>query len=172
MRAEKKYLVEEASRHLEKSDFVFLADYRTVNVEEIAELRGNLSAEQAEFHVVKNSALRVAARERNLPDLEEWLAGPTAIVIGGDNPSGVAKILRNFTKDKKKLELKTGVLGDRTLSVEEIEALAELPSLDVLRAQLLGLLSTPAQQMVRVLAAAPQGLLNVLQAKSQKEEAA
>src|SRR5690554_4667487 len=114
MRPEKKYLVEEVSRHLEKSDFVFLADYNTVNVAEIAELRGSLNSEEAEFHVVKNSILNVAARERNLPDLDQWLVGPTAVVVGGNNPSGVAKILKKFSDDKKKLEVKVAVLGDRT----------------------------------------------------------
>lgn len=168
MRPEKKYLVEEVSRHLEKSDFVFLADYNTVNVEEIAELRGTLRQEDAEFHVVKNSVLNVAARERKLPSLENWLTGPTAVVVGGKNPSGVAKILKNFSDDKKKLEVKVGVLGDRTLTTDEVKALADLPSLEVLQAQLLGLLNKPAQQMVTVLAASPVSLLNVLKAKSEK----
>lgn len=170
MRPEKKYLVEEVSRHLEKSDFVFLADYNTVNVEEIALLRSNLRAEQAEFHVVKNSILNVVAKERNLPSLEEWLAGPTAVVVGGTNPSGVAKVLKKFSDEKKKLEVKVGVLGDRTLSVEEVKELAELPTLEVLQAQLLGLFSQPAKQMVTVLAAGPVSLLNVLKAKSEKGE--
>ncbi len=170
MRPEKKYLVEEVSRHLEKSDFVFLADYNTVNVAEIAELRGSLNSEEAEFHVVKNSILNVAARERNLPDLDQWLVGPTAVVVGGNNPSGVAKILKKFSDDKKKLEVKVAVLGDRTLTPEEVKELADLPSLEVLRAQLLGLLNQPAQGMVRVLAAGPVSLLNVLQAKSEQGE--
>ena len=170
MRPEKKYLVEEVSRHREKSDFVFLADYNTVNVAEIAELRGSLNSEEAEFHVVKNSILNVAARERNLPDLDQWLVGPTAVVVGGTNPSGVAKILKKFSDDKKKLEVKVAVLGDRTLTPEEVKELADLPSLEVLRAQLLGLLNQPAQGMVRVLAAGPVSLLNVLQAKSEQGE--
>ena len=168
MRPEKKYLVEEVSRHLEKSDFLFLADFNTVNVEDIAELRQNLRQEQAEFHVVKNSILNVAAKTRNLPSLETWLAGPTAIVLGGNNPSGVAKILKKFADDKKKLEVKVGVLGDRTLAKEDVVALAELPSLEVLKAQLLGLLNTPAQRMVSVLNAVPVSVLNVLNAKSEK----
>ncbi len=168
MRPEKKYLVEEVSRHLEKSDFVFLADYNTVNVEEIAELRSSLRQEEAEFHVVKNSILNVAAKERKLPALDTWLTGPTAVVLGGKNPSGVAKLLKRFSDDKKKLAIKVGVLGDRTLTSDEVRFLAELPSLEILKAQLLGLLNTPAQQMVTVLAAGPVSLLNVLKAKSEK----
>lgn len=171
MRPEKKYLVDEVSRHLEKSDFVFLTDFNTVSVEEVADLRRDLQQEEAEFHVVKNSVLNVAARERHLPALEEWLAGPTAIVLGGKNPSGVAKVLKRFADDKKKLPVKVGILGDRTLTVEEVKELAELPSLEVLHAQLLGLFSQPAQRMVTVLAAGPVSLLNVLKAKAEENAA-
>ncbi|HLS28612.1 MAG TPA: 50S ribosomal protein L10 [Opitutales bacterium] len=168
MRPEKKYLVEEVSRHLDKSDFVFLTDYNTVTVSEIAELRANLRAESAEFHVVKNSILNVAAKERSLPALDEWLSGPTAIVTGGENPAGVAKVLKEFSSDKKKLEIKVGVLGDRTLTVEEVKTLADLPSIEILHAQLLGLFSQPAQRLATVLAAGPVSLLNVLKAKSEQ----
>lgn len=171
MRPEKKYLVDEITLHLEKSDFLFLADFTKVNVAEIAELRVNLGQEDAEFHVVKNRLLNVAAKARNLPALTEWLNGPTAVVLGGKNPSGVAKVLKRFSDEKKKLAVKVGVLGDRTLSQVEVTALAELPTIDVLKAQFLGLLNTPAKQMVTVLAAGPVSLLNVLKAKAEKEEA-
>ncbi len=170
MRPEKKYLVEEASQHLDKSDFVFLTDYTTVNVAEVAELRNNLREEDAEFHVVKNRILNVAAKARNLPALDEWLSGPTAMVTGGTNPSGVAKVLKRFSDEKKKLSVKVGVMGDRTLSTEEVKALADLPSIEILKAQLLGLFNQPAKQMVTVLAAGPVSLLNVLKAKSEKGE--
>ncbi len=168
MRPEKKYMVEEVSTHLAKSEYVFLTNYNRITVEEVSTLRGNLAQEAAEFHVVKNSILNVAAQERNLPDLREFLQGPVAIVVGGDNPSGVAKILKKFFKEKDKVEIKAGAWGDRVLSREEIDQLAELPPMEILQAQLMGLLNTPAQRMVTVLAAAPVSLLNVLKAKSEK----
>lgn len=168
MRDEKKYIVEEVSRHLGKSPYVFLTDYQRVNVTEIAELRKSLSQVGAEFHVVKNSALIHAATERNLPNLGE-VTGPTAIIIGGKNPSEVAKILIKFHKEKdEKCAVKLGVLGDKVMSNAEVRELSKLPGLEVLRAQFLGLLNTPAQQMVRVLVATPEGLLNVLNAKSKQ----
>lgn len=169
MRVEKKYIVEEISRHLDKSDYVFLTDFARLTVAETAELRASLAQHDAEFHVVKNSIFQVAAKERNLPDLSEFLTGQTALVVGGPNPSEVAKVLTKFFKEKDKVEVKVGVLSDQTVSKEEVSALAQLPSLDVLRAQLLSLLSTPATQMVRVIVAAPQSLLNVLQAKIDSE---
>jgi large subunit ribosomal protein L10 len=172
MRPEKKFLVEEVASHLRKSDYVFLANFNRITVSDVATLRSRLSAEQAEFHVVKNTSLRVAARDLSLPDLENMLSGPTAIVVGGQNPSGVAKILQRFFDETTKLEVKGGVLSQRRLAAGDVGALAQLPSLDVLRGQLLSLLNTPATTMVRVLNAAPESLLNVLQAKIAAAEAA
>lgn len=170
MRPEKQYLVDEVSGYLAKSEYVFLTDFNRLSVAETAELRGQLAAQDAEFHVVKNSILHTAAKSRELPSLEDALEGPTAIVVGGPNPSEVAKVLMKFFKDKEKVEVKKGVLGEQTLTKEEVEELSKLPSLDELRAKLLSLLNTPATQTVRVLIAGPQGLLNVLQAKADKGE--
>jgi len=173
MRPEKKYLVDEVSKHLGKSDYVFLADYRKVTVADAADLRATLGAQKAEYHVVKNSILNVAARERKLPAFENsWLTGQTAIIVGGRNPSEVAKILTKYFKDKEKLAVKGGVLGQSRLSAADVVALSTLPSVETLRAQLLGLLSSPATSLVRVLQGVPQSMLNVLQAKSQPAEAA
>ena len=170
MRPEKKYLVEEIGQHLAKSDYVFLANYERATVDDIAELRASLVEHDAEFHVVKNSIFNVAAKERSMPDMAEHLTGQTAIIVGGANPSGVAKVLEKFFKDKEKVEIKGGVLGEKTLDRGQIEALAKLPGLDALRQQLLGLLNQPGTSLVRVLNGVPQALLNVLQAKVDKEK--
>ena len=172
MREESKYLVEEVSSHLDKSDYVFLADYHRITVLETAELRGSLAEQNAEFHVVKNSALKIAVKEREFSDFEDWLVGPTALVIGGDNPPGVAKVLDKFFKDKGKVEVKGGFLGKKTLQTNEFKRLAQLPTAEVLKAQFLSLLNTPAQRLVTVFQAGPIGLLNVIQAKARKEETA
>ncbi|TVR54111.1 MAG: 50S ribosomal protein L10 [Puniceicoccaceae bacterium] len=170
MRPEKQFLVDEVSRHLQKSDYVFLANYDRITVSEVSDLRDRLAAEQAEFHVVKNSVLRVAAKERSLPDLEDFLAGPTAIVIGGNNPSGVAKIIKSFFAESSKVEVKAGVLEQRVISPDEVKQLADLPTMEVLRAQFLGLLNQPASMLVRVLNAVPTSMVTVLQAKVRQAE--
>ncbi len=170
MRVEKKYLIEEVAGHLKKSDYVILANYDKMTVADVAELRQRLAAHQAEFHVVKNSSLRVAAQALNLPSFDHVLVGPTAIIVGGRNSPGVAKVLRDFIKEKQKVVLKAGMLSQRVLSTAEIERLADLPSLETLRAQLLGLLQQPASLFVRVLNAVPQGIVNVLQAKVRAAE--
>ena len=170
MQPEKKFLVEEVGAYLDKSDYVFLADFQRVTVMETEELRRILAELGAEFHVVKNRILKLAAGERELELLDENLLGPTAIVVGGDNAPGVAKALEKFFKDKKKLEIKGGVLEKANLTVDEVSALAKLPPADILKAQLLGLFNQPGTQMVRIIQAVPQGLLNVLQAKADQEQ--
>ena len=169
MRPEKKYLVDEVNEHLNKSDYVYLANYERITVDETAELRAQLAEHDAEFHVVKNTIFGVAAQTKELPDIGEHLNGPTAIIVGGNNPSGVAKTLGEFFKKKDKVEVKAGILNEKALDKAQIEALAKLPGLESLRAQLLGLLSQPGTGLVRVLNAVPQNVVNVLQAKVRKE---
>lgn len=169
MRPEKQFLVEEVNTHLEKSEYLFLANYERATVVDIAELRSELVKEEAEFHVVKNNILKVAAKGRGLPEIDEHLTGQNAIVIGGRNPSGVAKILTKFFDSKEKMDVRVGILGEQRLEKDAVVALSKLPSLEALRAQLLGLLSQPAQQLVFVINAVPQNVLNVLQAKVDAE---
>lgn len=169
MRPEKQFLVDEINSHLDKSDYVFVADYERATVPDIAELRGQLAQEEAEFHVVKNNILKVAAKGRGFPELDDHLTGQNAIVIGGKNPSGVAKVLTKFFDKADKIEVKVGVLSNQRIEQSEVITLSKLPSLEALRAQLLGLLSQPAQQLVFVLNAVPQNVLNVLQARVDAE---
>lgn len=169
MRPEKQYLVEEVSTHLNKSDYVYLANYERITVDEIAELRASLDEHNAEFHVVKNSIFNVAANAKDYPDMSEHLTGQTAIIVGGDNPSGVAKVIGEFFKKKEKVDLKAGVLNEKALTKEQIGALAKLPGLESLRGQFLGLLNQPGTSLVRVFNAVPQNVVNVLQAKVRAE---
>ncbi|MBD5782577.1 50S ribosomal protein L10 [Pelagicoccus sp. NFK12] len=170
MRPEKQFLVDEINTHLDKSDYLFLADYERSTVIDIAELRAELIKEEAEFHVVKNNILKVAARERGYPEIDEHLNGQNAIVIGGTNPSGVAKVLTKFFDKKDKMDVKVGILSSQRLEKDEVVALSKLPNIDAMRAQLLGLLSQPAQSLVFVLNGVPTAMLNVLQAKADKGE--
>jgi large subunit ribosomal protein L10 len=168
MRPAKQFLVDEVEKHLRKSDYVYLANFDRITVEDVGNLRDKLAAEKAEFHVVKNSILRVAAKKLNMPELDSWLSGPTAIIVGGKNPSGVAKVIQGFAKDKDKGQVKVGVVGNKTYDSAQVKALSELPSIEVLRAQLLGLLTTPMRQFLFVLNGVPTSLLNVLQAKAKQ----
>src|SRR3954463_15909890 len=116
MRAEKQYLIDEVSGHLKKSDYVILTNFTKLTVADAAELRKRLAPEKAEFHVVKNSSFRVAAKAMGLPDLEKSLSGQTAVVVGGKNPAGVAKALKKFIEEKQKLEVKVGVFDKKLMT--------------------------------------------------------
>ncbi|MDR1366456.1 MAG: 50S ribosomal protein L10 [Puniceicoccales bacterium] len=170
MKAEKKFLVSEVCDHLGKSDYVYLADFSRVTVAAISTLRRNLRSDDAECHIVKNSVLKIALSENGCEDLDDkCFEGHTAIIVGGINPAGVAKVLFKFSKDnEEKMGVKGGALSKHPLAVGEIKALSELPSLEVLRAQVLALFNTPAQQLVRVFNAVPQGMVNVLQARAKE----
>ena len=144
-------MIDEVSGHLKKSDYVILANFTKLTVGETAELRGQLAKENAEFHVVKNSSLRVAAKALGLPDIDSALVGQTAIVVGGNNSAGVAKVLKKFFTDKQKLEVKVGVIEKKLISAADLSAIADLPPFDALRAQFLSLLTSNAAAFVRVL---------------------
>jgi large subunit ribosomal protein L10 len=168
MRPEKAYLIEEASNHLAKSNYFFLTDYQGINAEETTELRKNLADRGAEFHVVKNSSLKLATKNKDISEISTHLSGHTAIVVGGDDASGVAKALGEYFKKTKKVTVKAGALGDRLLDASEIKQLAKLPGLESLRAQLLSLVSSPSTQLVSLLSAPSRGFVTVLKAKADK----
>ena len=168
MRPEKAYLIEEAKNHLSKSEYFFLTDYHGIDALETSELRSKLAERGAEFHVVKNSSIRLAANPDLIEDLDSHLKGHTAVVVGGDDASGVAKVLSEYFKSNEKVSLKAGALGDRPLTADEIKQLATLPGLEQLRAQLLSLFNTPASSLVTVLSAPARGMVTVLKAKADK----
>ena len=153
MRSEKQFLIDEVSAHLAKSKYLILANFAHVTVPDAAEIRKQLREHGAEYHVVKNSLFNIAAKQAGLPDLSQHLAGHTALITGGDNAPGVAKVIVKFFEDKARLEVKTAVLDSKVLSKAEIEELSKLPSLDGIRSQLLSLLNATASQIVRILVA-------------------
>lgn len=153
MRSEKQLLIDEVASHLAKSKYLLLADFARVTVQDVAAIRAQLREHGAEYHVVKNSIFNIAAKQANLPDLSKHLAGHTALITGGDNPPGVAKVVVKFFEANARLEAKTVVLDDKVLDKAEVDALSKLPSLDGIRAQILSLLNTPASQIVRILVA-------------------
>ncbi len=153
MRSEKKFLVEEVAAHLAKSNYLFLTDFTHVTVVDAATIRNAIRDFGGEYHVVKNSILNIAMKDAGLPDVSEHLTGHTAIVVGGENPSAVAKALIKFFKDTTRLEIKTGIVEGELLDKAAIEELSKLPTLPEARALFLSLLSAPASQFVRVLVA-------------------
>ncbi len=173
MRAEKKVIVEELSKQVAASPFVLMTEYRGLTVQQFSNLRKKLRGVQAECHVVKNAMLRHAAKQAGLPEIEEALTGMTAVVIGGAKAdiSAAAKILKQFTKEFDKPKVKLGVIGKDVLKPEQVAAVADLPSLDVMRSTLIGLIQSPATKMAVVLGAPAAQLARVLKARADKEGA-
>ena len=166
MRPEKASIVSDLSEKLNRSPFVLVTDYQRMNVNHFADLRNRLAANGAEVHVVKNSFLRRAIADSGLPDVTEQLTGQTAVVTGENDAAPVAKILKRFAAEFKIAAIKIGIVDKSILSTKEIEALAELPSREVLLAQLLGLLLSPATKLVRLLNEPASAFARLLNAKA------
>src|SRR5208283_1247330 len=168
MRPEKQLLTKEYVARLNASPFFIVVSYKGLKVAHLTELRKRLVKAGAEVHIVKNSVFRVAAQEAGVGDLNGSLAGQMAVVTGQKDISAAAKALKNFAAEFDKLKFKFGYLNNQRLEEAAIVALADLPSLDVLRAQLLGLLNAPATKLVTLLSAPASQLVRVLKAKAEK----
>lgn len=167
MRAEKKIITQEYVKRLNASPFAIVVDYTGLKVAPMTELRKRLFKAGAEIHVVKNSVFKIAAQESGLSDLGV-LSGQLAVVTGQKDVSAAAKIVKNFASEFDKPKLKFGFLDNQRLSSEDILALADLPSLDVLRAKLLGVLQAPATKLVVLFNTPASQMARVLQARAEK----
>jgi large subunit ribosomal protein L10 len=168
----KEAVVAEFSGKIAEAKAAFLADYRGLNVEQANELRRKLRDAGVEYRVVKNTLLRLAARETPAECLDEYLTGPTAIAFANDDPVAPAKALVEFAKDNKVFELKAGVLDGKLMTIDDIKALSDLPSREQLLATILSSFNAPASNFVGVMAAVPRSLVQVLGAiKNQKDAA-
>jgi large subunit ribosomal protein L10 len=171
MRPEKANIVSDLSAQLKGSPFVLVTDYQQMNVGDFSELRNRLAQAGAEVHVVKNSFLKRAMADAGFPAFDEKLGGQTAVVTGEKDVAPVAKIMKSFAREFKKAALKIGLINRAIVSTAELETLADLPAREVMQAQLLGLLMSPATKLVRLLNEPASSLARLLKAKSQKEDA-
>ena len=170
MRPEKANIVSDLSEELKESSFVLVADYQHMKVDDFSELRKRLAGAGAEIHVVKNSFLKRAMADSGFPAGDGKLTGQTAVVTGKKDVAPVAKAFKTFVTEFKKAMLKLGFIDRAAVSTAELEALADLPPENVLRAQLLGLLLSPATKLVRVLNEPGSSLARLLNAKASKGE--
>ena len=168
MRAEKKFLTNEYVARLNASPFFIVVGYQGLKVSHLNELRKRLLQAGAEIHVVKNTVFCVAAKEAGVGDLNGALAGQIAVVTGKKDISAAAKSLKNFAAEFDKLKLKFGYLNNQRLDDASILSLADLPSLDVLRAKLLGLFNAPATKLATLINTPAVQLAQVIKAKAEK----
>jgi large subunit ribosomal protein L10 len=140
---QKQHIVGEISDKLKNSVSTIIVDYRGLNVSEVTELRKQLREAGIDFKVYKNSMTRRAAAEAGLEGLNEFLTGPNAIAFSTEEVVAPAKILNAFAKDHENLEIKAGVIEGQITSVEDVKAIAELPSREGLLSMLLSVLQAP-----------------------------
>jgi large subunit ribosomal protein L10 len=171
MRPEKASIVSDLSEKLKQSPFVLVTDYQRMKVGDFGELRYRLAPAGAEVHVVKNNFLKRAMIDSGFPDMSDKLIGQTAVVTGESDLAPVAKIFKTFAAEFKIAALKIGFVDRTVLSTTELETLADLPSREILQAQLLGLLLSPATRLVRLLNEPASALARLLKAKSEQEGA-
>ena len=170
MRAEKKLLTGEYVARLNASPFFIVVGYQGLKVTHMTELRKRLTKAGAEIHVVKNTVFCVAAKEAGVGELNGTLAGQIAVVTGKKDISAAAKTLKNFAAEFDKLKLKFGYLNNQRLDEASVLVLADLPSLDVLRAKLLGLFNAPATKLATLINTPATMLAQVIKAKAEKAE--
>ena len=170
-RTEKREFVASLAAVFAETSMVVVTRNDGLTVADVTELRRRVLAAGATYKVAKNRLADLALAGTQFEGIKPLLKGPTAI-SWADEPVAVAKVLVEFAKTNDKLVLLGGSLGSQTLNVEGVKALAELPSLDVLRAQLVGLISTPATRIAGVLQAPGGQLARVFGAYAKTGEAA
>ncbi len=149
----KKQAVADMVEKLKKAQSGILVDYRGLTVSEDTDLRNKLREAGVEYKVVKNTLTRFAANEVGFEELDPVLNGPTSLALSYEDPVAPAKIIAEFAKGNEKLEIKSGFLDGKVISLDEIKQLASTPSKDVLLAKLLGSLNSPVSSLARVLQA-------------------
>jgi large subunit ribosomal protein L10 len=163
-RKEKELTVEELKDKIKNNSGVVLTEYQGLTVAEISELRAKLRPLKCEYTVVKNTLSKIALKNIGLEEFTKNFNGPTAIAIGTSDPVAPAKVIIDFSKDHAKLKLKGGLLGVKMLSIDEVKALASLPSKQVLLAKMVGTMKAPLYGLVNVLQGNIRNLVYVLEA--------
>jgi large subunit ribosomal protein L10 len=158
--------VEVLKERLGAAKAAVLTEYRGLTVRQLSDLRKQLKTAAAEYKVVKNRLARIAVQDSPLRPLGTHLKGPTGIVLTQQDPVGVAKALQAFVRTNPALTIKVGLVEGNVLDPPQLRALADLPSKDALRAQVVGALQGPMSQLVTLLTAPQRELVRVLEARS------
>lgn len=160
---QKKAVVAEVAEQLQGAEAAILTEYRGLSVAQMTELRGKARQSQIYLRVVKNTLTRRAIEGSKYECLRDQLSGPLALAVAKD-PVAVAKLLADFAKDNEMLKVRAGAMGGKLMSLEQVEALAKLPSREQLLATLVGTLQAPITKLVRTLNEVPAKFVRTLAA--------
>lgn len=169
-KARKEELVKEYMDLIDASQAIFIAEYGGMNVKSLEGLRQKAREANGAIFVTKNTLLAYALRAKNRPVPEELLVGQVAAGFATGEAPPLAKTMLEYAKGEAKLKIKGGVLDQNILNLADVEALADLPPLDHLRAQILGLINAPAQNIAGVIAGGVRQIVNVLDAYAKKAD--
>jgi large subunit ribosomal protein L10 len=164
---QKERVVADLAERLRSTDTLIVADYRGLTMPQVDALRTELLTHGARFQIVKNTLTRRAAEEAGADHLLALLEGPTAIAFldSEGDPAAVAKALRAAARETQVIEVRGGIMQGRPISADEITTLATLPSLEVLRGQVVGAIAAPLSTVVGLFNAPLRDLVGVLQAR-------
>ena len=157
---------------LKKSQAVILVEYTGAKMKDLDGIRAKVRESGGEFHVLKNTLARRAFAENGMSLPAEFFVKSTAVSFAFTDPASTAKALNEATKGKEAIKVKGGFMSGQVLNANQVKALADMPPLPVVRAQLLGVLQAPAGKLVRTIAEPARGLAAVIKAFSEKASAA
>jgi len=161
----KKETVKELNHLFQNSQVLIFTDYRGLTVSDITSLRRQLRDKGVEYHVTKNSLTELAAERAGLDAMTPMLDGPTAIAFVGDDIPGVAKVLTDFVRASKILQIRGSIMGKSVISADQVNSLTKILSREQYLSQLMGAMKGPIQSFTNVLNAPIQGFVNVLNAR-------
>ncbi len=165
-RQQKKQFVNEFHASIENAKVLLISHYKGLSVSEISSLRNSVKQCNASFKVTKNNLVKIAIKDTCYENLEKYLVGPVALSFSND-PASCAKAIFDFSKTNEKLKIIGGAIGQKELSVDEIKVLANLPSLDELRAQIVGLISSPLTNLTRIVSEPSLSLVRLIKKKEE-----
>jgi large subunit ribosomal protein L10 len=172
LRTDKERIVSELAEELASADTLLVADYRGLTNKQLEALRDELIPHRARFRIVKNTLTRRAAEQAGADALLVMLEGPTAIAFieATGDPAAVAKALAQTAKETNVLTLRGGILEGKTLSGDDVEQLAKLPPVDVLRSRLVGAIAAPLTQLLALVSAPLRDLHGLIDARIKQLE--
>jgi len=163
----KKTYIEEMKNFFNKTSSVFVTHYQGLTVKQIDTLRAEMRKHGILFKITKNRITKLALEGSKFKKLENLFSGPTAVAFSEDAITS-AKILTKFAKSNSNLKIIGGIMEEEPLSVEDVEKIATLPTLTEARAQIVGILATPAQKIISILLAPGSKIAILAHAKSKK----
>tara|TARA_X000001036_G_scaffold409277_1_gene420224 strand:- start:500 stop:1018 length:519 start_codon:yes stop_codon:yes gene_type:complete len=169
-RADKKQFVKEFNLALKDSEFLLVANYKGLNVSEISSLRNDIkNSSKSNFRVAKNTLAKKALKDTNFDVVEKLFVGPTSVAYS-DDPVSTSKIAVKFAENNVNFKILGGVMGDKELSVEEINELASLPSMDEVRAKIVGLLVSAQRNLLSTLTASQSSIVRIIDTKFNSQQ--